>query len=83
MALTAEQIERLRADQREYVAKRIPRAVRESRSKSRFEKVGGGKLRRKSSNPRRWNERHLWMEAWRSVALSLSMAESQPAVAAK
>ncbi|MGP8437158.1 hypothetical protein ACT2FY_13060 [Paraburkholderia fungorum] len=69
MALTAEQVERLRTEQREYVAKRLPRAVREARSKSQFEKVGGGRLRRKSSNPRRWREQMLRMDAWRSVSL--------------
>lgn len=83
MALTQEQIDQIRDAQQAYVEKRLPRAVREARRRSLFERTGTGNLRRKSSNPRRWKRRMLYMEARRETLPLASMAIAQQAEAEK
>jgi len=75
MALTQEQIQQLRAKGRAWVAKQMPRAVREARRKSKFERVGG-RLRLKSKSARRVARNTL---ALQTMSLSLCWANDDTA----
>ncbi|WP_438391112.1 hypothetical protein [Caballeronia sp. DA-9] len=63
MPITQEQIDSIRRKQREYVAQRLPKKLRKARSRSRFEKTGLGRLRKKSSSTRRWVTQSLFMDS--------------------
>ncbi|MDE1139558.1 hypothetical protein [Paraburkholderia tropica] len=62
MKLTDEQRERIDR-QRAWVAEQLPRELRKARSSSRFERMGNGQLKKKSSSARRWVTRSLHMRS--------------------